>query len=113
MTAVSAFIGGLGEIDRATLFLFTVICGSAVWIIRYHVSSVFVLLLVFPFAFLGSMVAYHAFELLGLFNIKKMAEWLIWTIVAGSAGAMVTIGATAMLAALLDTDRTMPKALTQ
>lgn len=113
MTAVSAFIGGLGEIDGSTLFLFTIICGSVVWTIRNHVSSVFVLLLVFPVAFVASMVAYHACELLGLFNIKKMAEWLIWTILSATAGTMITLGLTVVVGTMLDKDTSAPAPLTQ
>lgn len=96
------------EVGGSTLFLLTLICGAAVWIIRNHVTSVFVLLLVFPTALAASLIAYHACEVLNLFNIKNMGEWLIWTIMAATGGTLATLGLTVMLGSLLDRDELGP-----
>jgi hypothetical protein len=104
MSAATAFVSGITEIDGATLALVTLICGATVWIIRNHVSSVFVLLIVFPVAFVSSLFAYHACHVIGLFNIKNMGEWLIWTIMAASGGTMLTLGLTVAIGSMLDRD---------
>jgi hypothetical protein len=105
MSSVSAFISAMTEIDGSTLFLITAICGSMVWIVRNHVSSVFVLVFMFPVAMITSLVAYQACLNLSLFNIKNMGEWLIWTIIAATVGAMATLGLTVLLSAMLDKDQ--------
>ena len=107
-SSLSSHIAAAFEVDGTTLFFLIVMCGAAVYAIRQKVASVFTLLLVFPIALLASMISYYSFLTLAMFNIKKMSEWIVWTIVSGSVGNMFAIGVAILLAALAE--RSSPQA---
>jgi hypothetical protein len=100
--SVAEHLSAMLDVGGSTLFLFTLICGGAVFLISSKVASVFTLVAVFPMAMLLSIVTYYICAVLGLFDPKKMADWLVWTIMAGTSGTMLVIGSTVIISATMD-----------
>jgi hypothetical protein len=102
MASLSTHLDGIMAVDGSTIFLLLMLCGSVIWVIRDKVASVFTLLLVFPVAMVGSIVAYYGFVSLELFNVKKMGEWLIWTIMAGTVGTFLAISVAVVVGSAIE-----------
>jgi hypothetical protein len=100
--SVAEHLGAMFDVGGSTLVLFTLICGSAVFLISNKVASVFTLIAIFPMAMLLSLVTYYACTVMGLFDPKKMADWLIWSIMAATSGTMIVIGSTVIISSAID-----------
>lgn len=92
----------LAEIDGVTWSMLTLMVGSTMWIVKEKVSSIFTLLIMAPLAMGFSAVSYAAFQSLGFFNVKSMAEWLMWTVSSGTVGCGLVLTGTAMMSSLSD-----------
>jgi hypothetical protein len=104
MAMVMTHLAGMFDVTGGTLFLFCLICGAAVWLIRNSLANVLTTLLLFPtILFLALLVNYICVSN-ALFDPKKMADWLIWTIMAATAGVFGGIGIAAVVAQVWDRD---------
>jgi hypothetical protein len=99
---VNAYLLPIFEVDRSTITLLLLIVGAATWVVRDKLSSILALVLMAPLAFAISLVVYAGLLQLGMFNLKNMGEWLMWTICAGMVGTTVVLGAGAVLASMAD-----------
>lgn len=92
MTGSDSFLAQMFEISGGTWFLFCLIGGSALIVIRNHVPNALLLVVTFPIVLVMSVAIFHVSRVLLLFNPDKMADWLAWTIMTGTAGTMIGIG---------------------
>ena len=102
MTGPDSLLAQMFEISGATWFLFCMIGGVALFVIRNHVADPLLLLVTFPLVVLMSVALFHVCRVLLLFNPDKMADWMAWTIMTGTAGTMLGIGFVVMVGRLQD-----------
>jgi hypothetical protein len=88
------------EIAGSTLFILGLISGIAVWKIRDYLANTGLLVLIFPLVLFLSMTVQYVFTVHEFYAPKKMAEWLMWTIGAGTIGTTVGIAIVVMLSRL-------------
>jgi hypothetical protein len=86
------------DVSGGTIFLIMFIGGTATMLIRNHLASVFSLIIVFPLILLCSFAINYMCLLGGMYDVKKMADWMIWTIMASTAGTFTGIGIVAATA---------------
>jgi hypothetical protein len=94
-------------LSTGTWIVFLVIGGVALQAIRNH-ASILSLLLALPLVVLMSVAVNHAFRVMLFFNPDKMAEWLAWTIMAGTLGTLIGVAMTIMIDRLIDRVPTEP-----
>jgi hypothetical protein len=102
MTTISDHIAAIFDVTSGTMMLFCFISSVAVWLIRNSLSSSLAMVMIFPLVLGLSLIANYSCLSLGLYDPKKMADWLIWTIFSATAGALVGIGSIAAMAQLSD-----------
>lgn len=98
MTNLSAHLAAIIDIDSSTWVLFTLICGSSVWLMRNHLANILTVILIFPLVMFLSLAINYASATHGLFDPKKMSDWMIWTIMSATAGTMVGLAIIAVTA---------------
>ena len=86
------------DLDSSTWVLFTLICGSAVWLMRNHLANILTVILIFPLVMALSIAINYVAATNGLFDPKKMSDWMIWTIIAATAGTMFGLAIIAVTA---------------
>jgi hypothetical protein len=99
---ISAYLSPILEIDAATVGLLAAIVGSATWVVRDKLSSIFALIMMAPVALAISLVTYAVAVHFGMFNLKNVAEWLMWTICAGMIGTIGVLGCGVLLTSMAD-----------
>jgi hypothetical protein len=87
----------LMEIDASTISLLCFICAVAKYIIKNHLANSAMVFIMYPFTMLFSMGAYAVFQRLELFASNKPDQWLMYTIMAGTIGVLITLGCTVVL----------------
>ncbi len=102
MTSLGAHLTAMFDVSGGTLFLFCMICGTSVWLIRNSLASSAAALLIFPAGMFLTLLVNYFMLSNGMFDPKKMADWLIWTIMAATVGSLSDIGLTAAIAQLWD-----------
>lgn len=90
------------SIDGASWTLILLICGTAMWIVRDHMPNIGITILILPLMLGLSLLVNYAMILLEFFAANKMAEWLVWTIVAATIGTLGGISVIAVLARFMD-----------
>jgi NADH:ubiquinone oxidoreductase subunit 6 (subunit J) len=98
MTKISAHMIAMVDVGTSTLLLFGLICGGAVWLMRNHLANILTVILIFPLVLGLSLIVNHILMTLGIFDPKKMADWMIGTITAATAGVMFGLGIMAVCA---------------
>jgi hypothetical protein len=88
METISAHLAAMVDIDTSTFMLFGLICGSAVWLMRNHLANILTVILIFPLVLGLSLIVNYICLQMGLFDPKKMADWMIGTISAATVGLM-------------------------
>jgi hypothetical protein len=102
MNTIFQYANELMEIDGSTMALLAFICGFAKWMIRSHLTNSAMVFIMYPFTMLFSMSAYSLFTHFELFTTNKPDQWLMWTIMAGTVGVIVTLGTTALIMKALE-----------
>jgi hypothetical protein len=98
METISAHLGAMVDVGTSTLVLFGLICGSAVWLMRNHLANILTVVLIFPLVFGLSLLVNYLSLSYGMFDPKKMADWMIGTILAATIGTMFGLGIIAVCA---------------
>lgn len=98
MTSLSTHFAAMFDIDSSSWVLFTLICGSAVWLMRNHLANILTVILIFPLVMFLSLAINHLCMTNGLFDPKKMSDWMIWTIMCATAGTMFGLAIIAVTA---------------
>lgn len=98
MEKLATHLAAMVDVGTSTLLLFGFICGSAVWLMRNHLANILTVILIFPLVFGLSLVVNYASMSFGIFDPKKMADWLIGTITAATAGVMFGLAIMAVCA---------------
>ena len=98
MKTISAHLIAMVDVGTSTLVLFGLICAAAVWLMRNHLANILTMILIFPLVFSLSLIVNHIFMSSGMFDPKKMADWLIGTISAATVGVMFGLGIMAVCA---------------
>jgi thiol:disulfide interchange protein len=93
------------DLDSGTISMIIGICAVAVWIIRSHLSSAVMMVLIFPWSVLLSILANFVFVNNHMFVPTKFSDWLVWTTLAATAGNLMGVGSFAMLAQYMDRER--------
>jgi hypothetical protein len=102
MNTIFQYANELMEIDCSTMALLAFICGFAKWMIKSHLTNSAMVFIMYPFTMLFSMSAYSLFTHFELFTTNKPEQWLMWTIMAGTVGVILTLGITALLMRALE-----------
>ncbi len=92
MEPVKAHLFAMVDVGTSTLVLFGLICGTSVWLMRNHLANIMTVILIFPLVFGLSLLVNYVCMSLGLFDPKKMADWMIATISAATLGTMGGLG---------------------
>jgi hypothetical protein len=92
-------------VSAGTWFVLGAIAFGALTVVRGHLSSLFAMLATVPLILLCSLAVYQASRALQWFNQDKMADWLAWTIIAGTAGTMLAISLVVLAGRLQDRRR--------
>jgi hypothetical protein len=79
------------QLDGGTIVILTLMATVAAVKVRSQMANVALMALVYPLMLLFSVAGFVIFSANDLFNPKKMADWLIYTVAAGSIGTSVTI----------------------
>jgi hypothetical protein len=102
VNTIFQYANQLMEVDASTMGLLCFICGFAKWMIKNHLTNSAMVFIMYPFTMLFSMSAYSVFTHFELFAANKADQWLMWTIMAGTVGVIVTLGCTALLMKALE-----------
>ncbi|MBV1695313.1 MAG: hypothetical protein KGP27_12695 [Hyphomicrobiales bacterium] len=81
----------IAAIDGSSLTVLMIMSTVTSLMVRKYIPNLLMMLVIDPLMLGLSVVAYGIFVDLGLFNPKKMTEWLIFAITAGSAGTSAAI----------------------
>lgn len=76
------------ELDGGTWFLILLICGSACWVIRNHLANAAMALVILPLMVLFAIAINYGVVSAEVYAPTKLADWLVWTIVGTSVGAV-------------------------
>jgi hypothetical protein len=104
MSSIGTHLTAMFDVSGGTWFLFCLISGIAVWLIRNSLASSITVIFIFPTVLFLALLVNHICLFNGLFDPKKMADWLIWTIMAATAGTLGGIGLAAAIAQFWDRD---------
>ena len=102
MSFLAKHIDSLLLMDWQTLTLLAVICAIAAFFIKDYMANPLLVIFIYPFLLLFSILAQYFFNQLELFSPKKLDQWLMWTILASIAGTIVGTGLVACIAVLRD-----------
>jgi hypothetical protein len=102
MSFLSKHIDSLLLMDWQTLTLLAVICAVAAFFIKDYMANPLLVLLVYPLLVLFSVLAQYIFMQCELYSPKKLDQWLMWTILASIAGAIVGMGLVACIVTVRD-----------
>jgi hypothetical protein len=100
MEALNAHLEGILAIDWATIAVIASLCGIASYVVKEYLAIPPMIIFVFPVMVACGMEAYYWLLNAEQFSAKKIDQWLMWTILAGSTGVVVGIGCITVLAAL-------------
>jgi hypothetical protein len=98
MDTISAHLAAMVDVGTSTLVMFGLICGGAVWLMRNHLANILTVILIFPLVFGLSLIVNHICMSFGVFDPKKMADWIIGTISAATVGTMFGLAIMAVTA---------------
>lgn len=79
-------IENLISMDWQTLAVLATLCGFAAYFIRDFLAQPPMIIFVYPFLLLFSVLAQHGFIALEMYPPKKLDAWLMWTIVSAIVG---------------------------
>jgi hypothetical protein len=100
---MSFLFGHLGEFlgtDWQTAAVIAALCASAAYFIKDYLAQPLMIIFVYPFLVLFSLLVLHGFTQLELFAPKKLDQWLMWTIMASICGITVGLVMVAAVGAL-------------
>ena len=86
--------------DWATIAVIAALCAVACYFIKEYLAQPPMIVFVFPIMVFCAMLAYYLFVTTDQFNVKKLDQWLMWTILASICGTVVGIGIVTTLAAV-------------
>jgi fucose 4-O-acetylase-like acetyltransferase len=98
MSFLSTHLAQMIDLDASTYVFLGSICTIAVWLMRNSLANIMTVILVYPLVLLLSLLANHIFMATGVFDPKKMADWLIGTISAATIGLMLGLAIIAVTA---------------
>ena len=84
-------------IDATTLYVIGGLCAVACYFIKDYLATPPLVILLYPFIFLLSVLTQYAFILMEIYPSNKLDLWLMWTIIASIVG---TIFGTSLVAAV-------------
>jgi hypothetical protein len=88
----SKHIDGLFLTDWQTLVLLGLICALAAYFIKEYLAHPPLIIFVYPFLLLFSILVQYFFLQIDLFSPKKLDQWLTWTVIASICGTTIGIG---------------------
>jgi fucose 4-O-acetylase-like acetyltransferase len=97
MSFFSRHIDNLLQMDWQTIAALALICAVAAFFIKDCLADPPVVLIVYPFLLIFSILAQYFFLQAELFTPKKLDQWLTLTLLASTCG---TLSGTALLAAV-------------
>lgn len=89
MSLLSTHLEQMTSLDTSTYVLLGLICGAAVWLMRDYLANILTVILIYPLILGLSLLANHVFMVSGMFDPKKMADWMIGTICAATLGVLL------------------------
>lgn len=98
MTTLTKHLVAMFEVDGGTLAIIVAIACVAVFMMRNHLANILTVILIFPLMLLLSIVAHYIVLVSGLYDPKKLADWLIWTITSATVGTMAGLAIVALTA---------------
>jgi len=105
MTEVAKHLNNILAIDRSTLIVICVLCAIAAYAIKDFMSKPIMAIFVYPMLMALSVVVHYVFILGELYPLKKMDQWLMWTVIASICGNVAGIILVASLGRLRDAVR--------
>lgn len=90
------------SVDWPTVVLITLICALTSYFLREYLANPPMIVFVYPFLVLFSMLVQYVFTQLEFYSPKKLDQWMMWTILSSIIGNMVGILLAGGLATLRD-----------
>ncbi len=98
MQSLIAHLTAVVDVGTTTLVSLGLICGAAVWFMRNHLANILTVALIFPLVFTLSLIVNYISTSFGVFDPKKMAEWIISIISSATIGTVLGLGVIAVCA---------------
>lgn len=100
MDEVIKHLSNIYAMDRATLGVIGVLCGIAAFALKDYMANPVLVIFVYPALFLFSVLIQYLFILGEFYPLKKVDQWLMWTIMASICGNIIGITFVAWLGRL-------------
>lgn len=91
MTALKVHLVGMVDVGTTTLVVIGLMCAASVWVIRNHLANALTGLIAFPLMFGLALAANYGLQAFGVFDPKKMSDWMICSISAVTIGVMLSL----------------------
>jgi hypothetical protein len=105
MELVLKHLSNIYAIDRPTIIVICVLCAIAGYVIKEYLASPIMVVFVYPVLVLFSVLVQYSFITFELFPLKKIDQWLMWTIMASICGNILGIAAVALLGSVREFTR--------
>jgi Na+/citrate or Na+/malate symporter len=100
MNAVIKNLEVLLSLDGSTLAIIAVLCACAAFFIKDYLGNPTMIIFVYPVLVFFSILTQYFFVAMETFPLKKLDQWLMWTIMSVIIGTIVGTGLVACLVRL-------------
>ena len=98
METINKHLAAMMDVETSTMVMFGLICGAAVWMMRNYLANILTVILIFPLVFGLTLAVNYVCMSYGMFDPKKMSDWLVGTISAATMGVMLGLAIIAVTA---------------
>jgi hypothetical protein len=89
MNGLLRHVEGLMAMDWSTVIVVCVLCGLASYFLKEYLANPPMIVFVYPVLVALSLLAQYIFTVNDLYALKKLDQWLMWTILATICGTIV------------------------
>jgi hypothetical protein len=93
---------GIADLGTSTFVALALICSVAIYFMRDYLANILTVLLILPVMFGVAVLCTYVCLFYGFFDPKKMADWIVSTIMSGAVGALSGIATAAVCARAWD-----------
>ena len=84
-------LSNIYAMDRATLAVIAVLCAASCYALKEFMVNPTMVIFVYPLVFVLSLLVQYGFILGELFQLRRLDQWLMWTVMACICGNVVGI----------------------
>jgi hypothetical protein len=84
-------LSNIYAMDRATLAVIAVLCAISCYALKEFMVNPIMVIFVYPLVFVLSVLVQYGFILGELFQLRRIDQWLMWTVMACICGNVVGI----------------------